>query len=124
MTVLGVALGLLGILHLTRVIYLDADPSMLLLVGVFAAVGGPVLWSLLAASELIVVESGMYIGTQFIPWAALGDIRTEEGDLVIDTPSLRGYWNYWRGRVRLSRHLFEVPEGLVDRVRSQAEELQ
>jgi hypothetical protein len=123
MTVFGVALALLGILHLKQVIYLDTDPSMLLLVGVLAAVGGPVLWSLLAAAELVVVKSGMYFGTQFIPWAALGDIRTEEGDLVIDTPSHRGFWNYWRGNVRLSKHLFDLPEDLVDCVWSQAREM-
>ena len=123
MTVVGMALALLGILHLTRVVHLDADPNMLLLVGLLAVAGGPVLWSLVVMAELVVVKSGMYIGTQFIPWTALGDIRIEQGDLVIDTPSLRGFWNYWQGSVRYSKYLFDVPGDLIHRVQSHAEAL-
>ena len=111
-TVIGISAGLLGALDLLRVIYLDADASMLILTGLLVAGAGWALW-FLESGELVIVKSGLFIGFRFIHWSLVKDIREESAELVIEMPKVRRFWNLGTGILRMPKRFYDVPPDFV-----------
>jgi hypothetical protein len=85
---------------------------MLLLAGLLTAGAGWALW-FLESGELVFVKAGLFIGLRFVPWSLVKAIREESGELVIEMPGVRRFWNLWTGMLRMSKRFYEVPPDLV-----------
>jgi len=118
-TLAGLVYLVLGALHFLGVrILVDISPVEAVGIGALLAASGPLGLAVIESGELVVAKPGLWMGTNFIMWSAVDEVRDEPASLSIITPSLRRYWNGWSGRLAIPKILFAVPPDFGSRLRA------